>query len=280
MNSTFSGGYHSVFKGKGISFSEVREYCPGDDVRLIDWNVTAKVGSPYIKLFEEERELTVMILVDISASGKFGSNDQTKIDSAAEIAAILGFSANKNNDRVGLILFTNEVERYIPPKKGKNHMFRILRDIYYFKPKNKTTSLSSALRFLLNTQHKKSVVFIISDFLDQGFDHMMRLSAKKHDVVPIVIEDPREKDLLNLGHLYLEDEETGETVLINTKSLHFQQAFKNIVYQEQLEKERFFKSINVTPIRISTKGGLMKALQGYFKTRFKKESSILLFEKI
>jgi len=272
VNSTFSGGYHSIFKGKGISFAEVRDYYPGDDVRLIDWNVTARMNSPYIKLFEEERELTVLLMIDISGSGEFGSGSRSKIDLAAEIAAILGFSANKNNDRVGLILFSNEVERFIPPKKGKNHMFRLLRDIFYFKPKSKETSISKALEFLLNTQKQRAIVFIVSDFIDHHYDHLMRIAAKKHDLVPIVIEDPREKELLDLGELVLEDEETGEVLIVNSKSTHFQEAFKNIVYQQQLEKERFFKSINTTPIWISTDGSIMEGLIQYFKSRFSGKS--------
>ena len=190
VDSFFGGEYHSSFKGRGMTFSEVREYQPGDDVRLIDWNVTARSGSPFIKVFEEERELTVILLVDISSSGSFGSKNYQKKGISAEIARVLGFSAIKNNDKVGLILFSNDIVKYIPPKKGKSHVLRVVRELLYTKPDFKGTSINNALEFLMKVTKRKAVVFLLSDFLDEGFLDSLKITARKHDLVGINIFDP------------------------------------------------------------------------------------------
>jgi len=267
VNSTLAGGYHSVFKGRGMNFAEVRAYQFGDDVRLIDWNVTARHGTPYIKLFEEERELTVLLMVDLSGSGRFGSGAQSKREVAAEIAAVLAFSAIRNQDRVGLYLFTDKVEQYIPPKKGKNHVFWILREIFEFTPKGRKTSLSSALSFMLKTNKKKAIVFVLSDFMDRNYERMMRVAVKQHDVVPIVLEDPREVELPSAGLMVLEDEETGEVVTLNTGSEKVRQRFRSIVLAKRLEQERFFKSVGISWIRLDTSQSYFTALVRYFSLR-------------
>jgi uncharacterized protein (DUF58 family) len=270
VNATFTGEYHSVFKGRGINFAEVREYQDGDEVKLIDWNVTAKMGTPFVKVFEEERELTVILAVDLSASGNFGSGEQSKAEIAAEIAAIFGFSANNNNDKVGLLLFSDEIERFIPPKKGKSHIFRLLREIFYFEPKSKKTSISKALDYLMKTNKKKAIVFFISDFIDNGYEKQMRCVARKHDLVPVIIEDPREIDLPKSGLMLLEDEETGDTMYLNTRSKDVREKFKNIKLARKLSQERFFKSVNITPIRVECGKSYTNELVRYFKNRAKR----------
>ncbi|MCP4050432.1 MAG: DUF58 domain-containing protein [bacterium] len=267
VNSTFTGSYHSAFKGRGISFSEVREYQPGDEIRQIDWHVTAKMNHPYIKLFEEERELTVILMVDLSASGDFGSFNISKANLASEIAAILGFSANNNNDRVGLILFSDKVEKFVPPKKGKNHMFAILREIFYYKPDSKKTSISNALDFMLKTNKKKSIVFLISDFIDSNYEKKMSIASRKHDMVPIIIRDPKEENLPKAGLLNIEDSETGEILTINTRSVSIRQSFQNIIFARHTELIRFFKSINIKHINLNTEKPYVRALIDYFKYR-------------
>ena len=269
VNATLSGEYHSVFKGQGLNFAEVREYQEGDDVRLIDWNVTAKAGKPFIKIFEEERELTVYLVVDISASGQFGTLTQSKVDVAAEIAALLGFSAIKNNDQVGLLLFSNHVEKYIPPKKGKKHILRILRDIFSFKPQHKTTSISTALKALLRHAKKKSIIFVISDFMDHDYDIELKLLAKKHDVVPIVLRDPKEETLPDAGILCIEDFETNQIFYVNTSAKDTREKFKAMTYAKRLSLERLFKSIKLTPIFLTVGESYVKHLVHYFKSRAK-----------
>ncbi len=267
VNTTFTGEYHSVFKGQGISFSEVREYQPGDDVRLIDWNVTAKTGSPHIKVFEEERELTVMLCIDLSASGDFGTVDKTRVEMAAEVAAVLGFSALNNKDKVGLILFTDQIEHYIPPKKGKDHMFRILREIFYHQANSKRTSIKVGLDYLNKICKKKAIVFLISDFIDEGYEQNLRISARKHDLVPIMITDPKERELPDTGIMAFEDEETGEVLHLNTSSKDIRERFTNVVLARHLEKERLFKSLKLTPVKIELDQSYVKPLDNYFKSR-------------
>lgn len=271
VETTFTGAYHSVFKGLGVNFTEVREYQEGDDVRAIDWNVTAKMGYPYVKLYEEERELTVMLLVDLSASGNFGTGQKSKAEIAAEIAAVLGFSANNNHDRVGLILFSDRVEKYVPPKRGKDHVFLILRDIFYYQPKSKLTSIASALQFLMRVQKKKVIVFVISDFLDEGYARDMQMLARKHDVVPIIISDVRERQFPNAGIVLFEDEETAERVVIDTRFKTVRDRLVDHVQKRQAEQTRFFNSIDVLPIRIETHESYTESLQHYFRARAKKQ---------
>lgn len=271
VQNTFSGEYHSVFKGSGISFAEVREYQDGDDIRSIDWKVTARMNSPFVKEFEEERELNVYLLVDLSGSGNFGSIEQTKVEVAAEIAAVLGFSAINNNDKVGLLLFSDQVEKFIPSKKGKDHVLRLLRDIFYFKPKSKKTCINEALATLNKMIKKKSIVFLISDFVDFNYEKSMKLASRKHDLVPIVIEDPKEKALPKAGLVYLEDNETGETMYLDTANEQVRQSYMNMKLAEQLERNRFFKSINVDSITISLDKSFIQPLSAYFLNRVKRK---------
>lgn len=270
VQSTFSGDYHSVFKGQGLSFADLREYQPGDDVRNIHWSVSAKMNSPHIKLYDEERELTVFILVDLSGSGEFGSMEKTKVEIAAEISAILGFSAIRNNDKVGLVLFTDEVELFIPAKKGKDHILRLLRDIFYVKPKSRKTNIGKALDYFMNMVTKKSVVFLISDFLDNHFEKSLKVVSRKHDVIPIVIEDPRELDLPKAGIIVLEDEESGEVIHINSNSQSLREAYKNIRYANQMKTDRYFKKMNLDWVRLNLSMDYIKPLALFFKKRLKK----------
>lgn len=270
VRNVFSGEYHSVFKGTGISFAEVREYFFSDDHRLIDWKVTAKMNAPFIKLFEEERELNVILMVDLSGSGDFGSLSRTKVQIAAEIAAVLGFSASRNNDKVGLLLFTDRVEHYIPSKKGKKHVMRLLRDIFYFSPKSKKTSISTALDALNKAVKTRSVVFLISDFMDYNFEKSMQLTSKKHDLVPIVIEDPHETQLPDAGLVCVEDPESGELLYLNTSDERVRDSFLNMSLAKRLEQDRFFKSIAVQPVRIHTNQSYARPLDHFFKTRMRR----------
>ena len=216
VSDQFAGHYHSAFKGQGMEFQEVREYVPGDEIRSIDWNVTARMGQPYVKKFIEERELTVMLLVDVSASNLFGSTDQFKKDLAAEVAAVLAFSAIRNNDRVGLILFTQEVELYIPPKKGTAHVLRVIREVLYTQAQKKGTHIESALNFLNQVQSRRAVCFLISDFIDQGYEQVLRVTAQRHDLIAVPIADKREREWPAIGLVEWEDAESGERILIDT----------------------------------------------------------------
>jgi len=270
VETTLSGEYHSLFKGQGINFAEVREYQPGDDVRLIDWKTTARFGHPYIKTFEEERELTVIIAVDLSGSGEFGSHAQTKVDVAAEIAAVLGFSAVRNNDKVGLLLFTDTVEKYVPPKKGKNHVLRLLRDIFFFKPKSKKTSIKTAAEYLSKMMRKKTIIFLISDFMDSNYEHALKLLNRKHEVTPVLIEDERELNLPDAGIVCLEDQETGEVLYLNSSKQDVRHAFRNLGLARTLEQDRFFKANDLNVIRINTKESYIQPLMHYFKYRTKR----------
>jgi uncharacterized protein (DUF58 family) len=265
-----SGAYHSLFKGQGISFAEVREYQSGDDVRLIDWKTTARFGHPFIKVFEEERELTVIIAVDLSGSGEFGSYENTKVDIAAEIAAILGFSAVRNNDKVGLLLFSDHIEKYVPPKKGKNHVLRLLRDIFFYQPKSKKTSIKTAIEYLLTMMRKKVIIFFISDFRDTQYEQSLKLLNRKHEVIPILIEDERERALPDAGILCLEDEETGDVVYINSSLPTVREAYHNLGLARRFEQDRFFKANNINVIRVNTKESYIQPLVHYFKYRTKK----------
>ena len=270
VNNLFGGEYHSVFKGRGMTFSEVREYQPGDDIRLIDWNVTARTGSPFIKIFEEERELTVYILVDISASGEFGSINQLKRDYESEIASVLGFSAIKNNDKVGLILFSNEIEKYVMPKKGKSHVLRLIRELLYTKPQSSLTSLKIALEYLLKVAKRKSVVFLISDFLDKGYWSSLRIVNRKHDLIGIQLYDPAEIELPNLGILKVRDPESNSSFWIDTSSKHEMNKLKK---QNELNQKSFLKKskkIGFDLITISTQEDFIKPLMSFFQMREKR----------
>ena len=270
VNELFGGEYHSVFKGRGMQFSEVQEYQPGDDIRLIDWNVTARSGSPFIKIFEEERELTVFLMVDVSRSGHFGSVDKFKSEIGAEIAAVLGFSAIKNNDKVGLILFSDEIEKFIIPKKGRSHVLRVVRELLYHRPQGKNTSISSALEFLLQVSKRKSVVFLISDFIDQDFMKSLQIANRKHDVIGLQLYDPFEQEIPEMGLIKVHDPETSEQFWIDTNSYQERRAFQS---ERKSFYEQFKKScdqIDFDLIQISTRDDFVEPIMSYFKKRGKR----------
>ncbi|AXT18731.1 DUF58 domain-containing protein [Flavobacteriaceae bacterium AU392] len=263
----FGGEYHSTFKGRGMTFSEVRQYQFGDDVRNIDWNVTARTNEPYIKVFEEERELTMMLMVDISGSELFGTEEQFKNEVVTEIAATLAFSATQNNDKIGLILFSNEVELYIPPKKGRSHVLRIIRELIEFKPKSKQTNFAEALRFLSSVMKKKAIVFILSDFIANEYQQTLKIASKRHDVTGIRVYDKHEELIPNLGMVQMQDEETGELMLVNTASKKVRANYSKF-YQEKVMyyKDSFTKSgAGVIDCRVDE--SYVKKLLGYFKRR-------------
>ncbi len=263
----FGGEYHSTFKGRGMTFSEVRQYQFGDDVRSIDWNVTARYNEPYVKVFEEERELTMMLMVDISGSELFGTDEQFKNEIITEIAATLAFSATQNNDKIGLILFSDMVELYIPPKKGRSHVLRIIRELIEFHPKSKQTNIAEALKFLSNVMKKKAIVFLLSDFISDDYLQTIKIVSRKHDVTGIRIFDKREESIPNLGMVQMQDEETDELILVNTASKKVRFNYEKY-YREKVDyfKESFTKSgAGVIDCRLDE--SYVKKLLGYFKRR-------------
>ena len=270
VNNFFGGEYHSVFKGRGMTFSEVREYQPGDDIRLIDWNVTARSGNPFIKVFEEERELTVFLIVDISASGAFGSEFQLKKNIGSEIASVLGFSAIKNNDKVGLILFSDEVVKYVPPKKGKSHVLRVIRELLYTKPNGNGSSIKDALEFLMKVSKRKCVVFLLSDFLDNKFWNSIRIANRKHDLIGIKIYDPYEINLPDIGMLKVEDPETGSMFWIDTSFEPDLKQMNNSNIKSLVDLEKESAKIGLDIISISTTEDYVDPLMKFFKRRGKK----------
>lgn len=270
VNEVFSGEYHSVFKGRGMEFSEVREYQIGDDIRTIDWNVSARFGHPYIKIFEEERELTLMLLVDLSGSLVFGSVDKTKQQIAAELTAILAFSAMKNNDKVGLILFTDEIEKFVPPRKGKSHVLRIIREILLFEPQGNKTNIKGALEYFNNSVKKKSIVFLISDFIDEGYDKILKIVSKKHDLVNILLEDPREKELLKGGLIKFRDAETQEIRYLDTSNKSVQEHFRIKLKERSDFQDNLFKKSRVDTVKINTASSYVRPLIDFFKLREKR----------
>ncbi|WP_306565695.1 DUF58 domain-containing protein [Flavobacterium lindanitolerans] len=264
----FSGEYHTSFKGRGMTFSEVRQYQFGDDVRAIDWNVTARYNEPYIKVFEEERELTMMLMVDVSGSESFGTQNGFKKDIVTEIAATMAFSATQNNDKIGLILFSDEIELYIPPKKGRSHVLRIIRELIEFKPKSRKTNLSQALRFLSGVMKKKAIVFVISDFMtDDNYEHTLKIAGKKHDLTGIRVYDVREEKMPNIGMVNMLDAETGETMLVNTGSKAVRLEYEKY-YQEKMKffKETFSRCGSGT-VNTRVDESYVTKLLGYFKSR-------------
>jgi uncharacterized protein (DUF58 family) len=263
----FGGEYQSTFKGKGMTFSEVRQYQIGDDVRAIDWNVTARYNEPYIKVFEEEREQTLMLMVDISGSKFFGTNDFFKNEYVTEIAATLSFSANQNNDKIGLILFTDVIELYIPPKKGKTHILRIIRELLEFKPTSKKTDIHFAFKFLSNVQKNKSIVFIISDFISLDYFKSLKISSSKHDITGIRIFDKGEESIPNLGLIQVIDSETGDISTINTSSSKVRSSYKKQYLSNVKIFEDNFKRSGAGVISCGTHDSYVKKLLGYFKKR-------------
>ena len=269
VNDVFSGEYHSVFKGRGMEFAEVREYGIDDDIRLIDWNVTARMGHPYVKTFEEERELTVMLVVDASRSGLFGSIGTFKEDLAAEVSAVLAFSAIKNNDRVGLLMFSDHIELFIPPQKGRKHVLRVIREILYFKPKGKLTNINAAIEHVSRILKHKSTVFLISDFFDSGFEVALRIAAQKHDVIAITIHDERENALANSGVIALEDAETGDVALVDTSSKKVRQNYMLYMQRRLAGLSELFRRNSVDQILLQTGRPYDNELVRFFKKRIK-----------
>ena len=267
VSSTFAGQYHSVFKGRGMNFEEVREYAPGDEIRSIDWNVTARMNTPYVKKFTEERELTVLLVVDVSASGTFGSVELSKRELAAEVASILAFSAINNNDKVGLLLFSDEVELYIPPKKGRLHTLRLIREMLYFEPKGRGTNLAGALDYLNRVTSRRAVVFMISDFLAPDFSKALTVSSRRHDVVAMPVSDPGESQLPNVGIITLEDAETGEQIDINTGSRAVRRGLADQEETRRKAMTRLFRSRRVDIVPLSTTEDYLLALRSFFEQR-------------
>lgn len=267
VDSIFSGAYHSRFKGQGVHFNEVRQYAYGDDIRRIDWRVTAKLNEPYIKEFEEERDLVAIIAVDMSQSQFYQSGDQSKLDKALELAAILGFSAVANGDQVGLALFTDTVETFIPPKQGKQHMFTVLSHMVNHQPASNQTNIRHLCKTLMNALKRRSVIFLLSDFISDNYETDFRMMAQKHDVIPIIIQDPVEKSIPQSGIVALEDAETGQTVLCDSSSKAFQSKIKSVLGSRKRQRERMFQSVGVKSISLSTNDDAIQPLQSFFKSR-------------
>ena len=267
VNDVLAGEYHSVFKGRGMEFSEVREYQQGDDIRNIDWNVTARMGHPFVKQHVEERELTVILLIDASASGNFGTMNQMKGELAVELCAVLAFSAIRNNDKIGLGIFTDEVERYIPPKKGRNHVLRVIREMLYFQPQRAGTNIQAALEYLNRMMKRKAVVFLVSDFQDSGYEQSLRITSRKHDVIPITITDPREIELPPVGLLEVEDAETGDMLLLDTFDPQVRRAYHQLALQRHAERTHMFRSMKMDVIDVRTDQAYMQTLLNFFRRR-------------
>ena len=267
VNDLLAGEYHSTFKGRGIEFDEVREYRPGDEIRTIDWNVTARQGKPFIKKFVEERELTVMLIVDASASGKFGTSKQLKSEYAAELCAVLAFSAIKNNDKVGLIIFTDRVEKFIPPKKGKRHVLRVIREVLFFRPEHRGTKIEAALEFLSSVNKRRTVSFLVSDFMAKGYDRALRIANRRHDIIAVTVGDPRETELPKIGMIELEDAESGETVLVDTSDDNTRKGFHVLAKKERAECDHLFKQVDVDQINVSTDRPYVEPIMRFFRMR-------------
>lgn len=267
VNNIFGGEYTSAFKGRGMTFSEVRPYQFGDDIRQIDWNVTARTGDPYIKIYEEEREQTLMLLVDISASGLFGSNKQRKIDLATELAAVLSFSAIKNNDKVGLILFTDKIEKVVMPRKGRTHVLRLIRELYITEPTGKSTDIKIPLKFANSILNRRSIVILVSDFQSPDFDRQMRITNQKHDLVNVFIRDPYEDELPNLGLVPFYDIESQRYEMIDTSSHVVRDTFKQRRNQRAFKMNNRFKSLGIDTVNVETNKSYIQPLMNFFKRR-------------
>ena len=266
-NDQLAGSYHSVFKGRGMAFSEVRQYQPGDDVRFIDWNVSARMNDTYVKIFTEEREMTVMLLVDLSASERFGSVEKPKIETVAEVAALLAFSAIKNNDRVGLILFTDRVERFVPPKKGRSHVMRVVTEILNADPEGEGTDLGVALDLLGGIGKRRTVAFLISDFIADDYEKPLKVVSAKHDLIPIQIADPRENELPDVGLALVEDLETGELVEVDTSDLDVRANYAREAQRQRAAREHLFRRLQLDHVTVSTDRDFVKPLTELFRLR-------------
>jgi uncharacterized protein (DUF58 family) len=267
VNQIFSGEYHSVFKGRGMEFSEVREYQYGDDIRSIDWNVSARFNHPFVKIFEEERELTVMLVVDFSRSGQFGTTTAMKNDIAAEICAVLAFSAIKNNDKVGLILFTDRIEKFVPPKKGRAHILRIIRELISFEPSGAGTNIRQALEYLNHVHKKRTIAFVISDFIDDGYDQILRIISRKHDVIAVELSDPREETLPDAGLIKMTDAESGRERWIDTSDQRLRAAFVQYWYKRRTDRRTLFVRSKVDAIAVRIDRPYIKPIVDFFKRR-------------
>ncbi|MCC7503426.1 MAG: DUF58 domain-containing protein [Flavobacteriales bacterium] len=263
----FSGEYHSAFKGRGMTFSEVREYSHGDEVRTVDWNVTARFGHPFVKVFEEERELTVMLIADLSGSGEFASENQLKRDLITEVCATIAFSAIQNNDKTGLILFTDRVEKFIPPKKGRSHTLRIIRELIEFKPQHKGTDVAGSLKFLNNVIKKRSIAFLISDLMDQGYDDALKIANRKHDLVVLRTSDPREQELPNVGLVQFTDPETGDTRWVDTGNKRIRAFYRAEALKHQARTRDILRRAGVDSAVIGTREGFVRPLMNLFRRR-------------
>ena len=274
VNDVLAGEYHSVFKGQGMEFDEVRSYQPGDDIRTIDWNVTARTGHPHVKRYVEEREITVFFLVDLSKSGGFGSREKLKNDISAEFCALLAFSAIKNNDKVGLIVFTDTIELFIPPAKGTSHVLRLIRELLFFEPektrKNAGTDISLALNYLGRVLHKRGVVFLVSDFLDQHYEKPLKVLARRHDLIAVTVSDPRELNLPDVGLLEIQDAETGETAVIDTGNKTVRSRYKHLAEEKNRELSDLFQSTGIDHIKLFTDRDYLLDLVKFFRKRMKK----------
>lgn len=270
VNDVLAGQYHSAFKGLGMEFEEVRPYQFGDDVRTIDWNVSARYGEAFVKVFREERELTVLLLVDLSASHAFGSAGQIKRDLVAEVCATLAFSAIRNNDKVGLICFTDRVEKAVPPKKGVKHVLRVIRELLYHQPASRGTNIAAALEHLNRTTKRRAVVFLVSDFQAEGFEDPLRIARRRHDVIPIVIGDPRERDLPDVGLIELFDGETGETVVVDTSSRRVRDDYAQRMHSAARGRDELLLSMGIDSIRVQTGESFVDPLRRFFRTRGKR----------
>lgn len=266
-NNVFGGEYHSTFKGRGMTFSEVRSYQFGDDVRSIDWNVTARYNEPFVKVFEEERELTMMLVVDISGSEFFGTNLQSKKEIVTEIAATLAFSATQNNDKIGLLLFSDQMELFIPPKKGRSHVLRIIRELLEFEPKGKNTNLVEALKYVSSVMKKKAIIFVLSDFMDDGYQQTLKILSGKHDVTGIRIYDEREEEIPNLGLVQMLDSETGEMMMVNTGAKYVRTNYAKYFREREVYFKDSFNKSGAGTINTRVDEGYVKKLLGYFKRR-------------
>ncbi|MBL8603764.1 MAG: DUF58 domain-containing protein [Myxococcales bacterium] len=266
-NDQLVGAYASVFKGRGLAFDEVRMYQPGDDVRFIDWNVTARTSTPHVKVFREEREMTVMLVVDMSGSQSFGTQGMLKRELVAEVSAVFAFSAVKNNDRVGLILFTDEVERVVPPRKGARHVMRVVTEILQFQPRGRGTNLSRALDTLGHLARRRAVTFVVSDFLQSDYERALRLAAARHDIIPVTVSDPREDELVDVGVAWFEDLETGELVPVDTRSPAVRAQYRRQVETQKAARDTLFRKMALDPVAVRTDRPYMSALAEFFRRR-------------
>ncbi|MYH10694.1 MAG: DUF58 domain-containing protein [Gemmatimonadales bacterium] len=267
VDQVFSGEYHSVFKGRGINFAEVREYDYGDDIRTIDWNVTARTGTPHVKIFEEERELTVMLLVDVSASGDFGTRERMKGDLAVEVCSLLAFSAIKNNDKVGLIIFSDRVEKFVPPRKGRRHVLRVLREMLYHEPAGRTTDLGAALEYLSRIIRRRAVVFVVSDFVSKPFETALGVAGRRHYVVALRVRDRRESELPPIRLVELEDAETGERLIVDTSNRDFRAAFASRGEEARAAQDRTFRRSKVDVVDLGPGRPYLRPLMRFFEER-------------